>query len=621
MITDPDASSTFTATVTLAGSNSAIGSLSANSGNGETYSAATGTWTVTGTLTAVNAALAALSFKPVTNGFANTSASVSISDGIAPAISGVLTFNGKAVNDAPVLSTPAVINYVDTAMDDNFLMMVSTLSARDVDSSLLTYGITGGTDNGNGTISRSSLYGVLTVSKATGAYAFVANDAAIEALTVTASASFTVTVLDGLLSNSKKLTINIAQSGITESIGNDTLTGTSANDKFDGLAGNDIINGQAGADTMKGGLGNDVYYVDNAGDKVIETSTLATEIDTVNSSISYTLGANLENLTLTGTAAIKGTGNGLNNILTGNSGANTLNGGAGADTLKGGLGNDVYYVDNAGDKVIETSTLATEIDTVNSSISYTLGANLENLTLTGSAAIKGTGNGLNNILTGNSGANTLNGGAGTDTLKGAAGNDVLTGGTGKDIFQLTTLSKDTITDFSVVDDTIQLENSVFTQLTAIGVLNAANFKTGATAADANDYVIYNSGTGALYYDADGSGGGVATQIAVLGVNLVLNQCGFCSYLATFHHSHDMITTKPTIRCPGLGKPLQIAGLLYPAHTPNADKLAIKYQRVYHLTVKLVPYDEMTNPGLQARWQTQLKVVSCQASRLQWQARQ
>ena len=678
------------------------------------------------------------------------------------------------VNDAPVLTTPTAITYTDTIFDDAFLAVTGSLVASDIDSNTLTCGITGGTDKGL-TITKSSTYGALTVTKSTGAYSFVANDAAIEALTVTASASFTVTVADGLLSNSKKLTINIAQSGITESIGNDTLTGTSANDKFDGLAGNDIINGLAGADTLKGGLGNDVYYVDNAGDKVIETSTLATEIDTVNSSISYTLGANLENLTLTGTAAIKGTGNGLNNILTGNSGANTLNGGAGADTMKGGLGNDVYYVDNAGDKVIETSTLATEIDTVNSSISYTLGTNLENLTLTGTAAIKGAGNGLNNILTGNSGANTLNGGAGadtlkgglgndvyyvdnagdkvietstlateidtvnssisytlgtnlenltltgsaaikgtgnalnniltgnsgantlnggagadtlkgglgndvyyvdnagdkvietstlateidtvnssisytlgtnlenltltgsaaikgtgnalnniltgnsgantlnggagadtlkgglgndvyyvdnagdkvsetstlateidtvnssisytlganlenltltgsaaikgtgnalnniltgnsdantlnggagTDTLKGAAGNDVLTGGTGKDIFQLTTLSKDTITDFSVVDDTIQLENSVFTQLTAIGVLNADNFKTGATAADANDYVIYNSGTGALYYDADGSGAGVATQIAVLGVNLALTNADF-----------------------------------------------------------------------------------------------
>ena len=207
-------------------------------------------------------------------------------------------------------------------------------------------------------------------------------------------------------------------------------------------------------------------------------------------------------------------------------GANTLNGGVGADTLIGGLGNDVYIVDNDGDVVTETSTLATEIDTVKSSKNYTLGANLENLTLTGSAAINGTGNALNNVLTGNKGANVLNGGAGDDTLEGGIGNDTLTGGAGHDIFQLKNSSKDTITDFSVFDDTIQLENSVFTQLTATGVLSADNFKIGAAAADANDYVIYNSNTGALYYDANGSDAGGATQIAVLGIDLALTHADF-----------------------------------------------------------------------------------------------
>ncbi len=244
-----------------------------------------------------------------------------------------------AVNDAPVLTTPTGINYTDTVFDDTFTTGSGLLTASDVDSSNLTYGIVGGIDNGL-TISKSSAYGLLTVTKASGAYGFAPNDAAIEALTATANINFTVTASDGSLSSSKTLTINIAQSGITESIGNDTLTGTSANDRFDGLSGNDMINGMAGADAMKGGLGNDAYIVDNTGDVVTETSTLATEIDTVNSSITYTLGANLENLTLTGAAAINGTGNGLANTLIGNAGANSLTGGAGSDVLIGGLGKD-----------------------------------------------------------------------------------------------------------------------------------------------------------------------------------------------------------------------------------------------------------------------------------------
>ena len=246
------------------------------------------------------------------------------------------------VNDAPVLKTPAAINYTDTAFDDTFATVTGSLVAADMDSNSLTYGISGGIDKG-GTISISSLYGVLTVTKASGEYSFVANDAAIEAepFTFAVSTELTVTASDGSLTSSKKLTINATQSGTTESIGNDTLTGSSGDDKFDGLAGNDIIDGSTGADTMKGGLGNDLYIVDNAGDVVIETSTLTTEIDQVNSSISYTLRANLENLTLLERAtAIEGTGNSLNNFLVGNAGANTLDGGSGDDILSGGLGKD-----------------------------------------------------------------------------------------------------------------------------------------------------------------------------------------------------------------------------------------------------------------------------------------
>ncbi len=242
-----------------------------------------------------------------------------------------------AVNDAPLPSTPTAINYIDTVFDDTFATVTRSLTASDIDSDRLTYGITGGTDHGL-TVSKNGAYGVLTVTKTTGAYSFAANDAAIESLTATAGAGFTVSVSDSALTDSKTLTINIAQRGATESIGNNTLTGTSGNDKFDGLTGNDIINGLAGADTMKGGLGNDVYYVDNTGDVVTEAAGAGT--DTVNSSIRYALGANLENLGLSGAAALNGTGNTLNNVLTGNTGVNALSAGSGNDTLIGGLGKD-----------------------------------------------------------------------------------------------------------------------------------------------------------------------------------------------------------------------------------------------------------------------------------------
>lgn len=213
--------------------------------------------------------------------------------------------------------------------------------------------------------------------------------------------------------------------------GNDTITGGTGNDTLDGGAGNDILDGGAGADSMSGGLGGDTYVVDSVSDTVSETSTVVTEIDTVKSAVDFTLGANLEKLILTA-AGHTGTGNALNNTLTGSTGADTLDGGAGKDTLIGGTGADTYIVDSITDVVTEATTAVTEIDKVQSSVTWTLGVNLEQLTLTGGADINGTGNTLANLITGNSGNNLLTGGTGNDTLSGGLGADTLDGGVGAD---------------------------------------------------------------------------------------------------------------------------------------------------------------------------------------------
>ena len=306
-----------------------------------------------------------------------------------------------------------------------------------------------------------------------------------------------------------------------------SLTGTSGNDTLTGGAGNDILDGKAGIDTMIGGTGNDTYYVDNTKDVVTELASQG--IDTVISSVTYTLTDYVENLTLTGKSNINGTGNDLDNIIIGNSGANTLTGNAGNDTLDGkagadrligGTGDDIYYVDNVKDVVIEEENEG--IDTVYSSVTYTLTDHVENLILSGTKAINGTGNALDNLIIGNTGNNILKGGEGNDTLYGGLGNDTLYGGAGSDKFVFNTTlnaskNKDTIKDFNVLDDTIELENAIFEKLTATGLLNFDNFvsTTDGKAKDSNDYIVYNKNNGQLFYDADGSGKGAAILFAVV----------------------------------------------------------------------------------------------------------
>lgn len=341
-----------------------------------------------------------------------------------------------------------------------------------------------------------------------------------------------------LTANIENLTLtgaaNLAGSG--NSLNNIIIGNTGANTLY-GFDGNDRLDGGTGADTLFGAAGNDVYVVDDVNDITVEGLIgAAGGSDLVISSISRNLNANFEDLILAG-AAQYGYGNVLDNGMNGNSAANglygfdgddTLNGGAGADQMFGANGDDTYIVDNAGDVTSEVSALG-GMDTVISSVTRNLTANLENLTLSGSADITGAGNALNNVITGNSGVNTLYGLDGADTLDGGLGADTLQGGAGADTYVFTSAigggNVDAIVGFNVADDTFLLNSAIFTGLSA-GALDVGAFVIGAAAADADDRIIYNSATGQLYFDADGSAGGSAILFATLAPGLALTSADF-----------------------------------------------------------------------------------------------
>lgn len=246
--------------------------------------------------------------------------------------------------------------------------------------------------------------------------------------------------------------------------GNDVLTGNASSDVIYGDAGADIIDGGAGADTMYGGIGNDTFYIDNLGDRIVEYYGEGN--DQAFASVDFTMEANLENLTQTGTANINVTGNDYANTITGNSGNNSIYGGVGGDFLLGMDGDDQLY--------------------------------------------------------GQDGKDFLQGGAGNDLLVGGVGLDELTGGAGADRFLFDSLTtsadRDTVKDFTPGEDMFVLSRSVFTAFATmpIGGLPSSAFYAGAAAQTADQKIIYNVATGGLFYDADGSGSGAAVQIAFLG---------------------------------------------------------------------------------------------------------
>lgn len=391
--------------------------------------------------------------------------------------------------------------------------------------------------------------------------------------------------------------------------GNDTISPTKApagqpkpgagDDRLFGHGGNDKLDGGIGADTMHGGSGNDSYTVDDIGDRVVEATNGVDDggIDTVKSSVDFKLGAFVENLTLTGFGHIEGTGNALNNKITGNEGSNlllggdgndtlvgnggkdalsgeegndklyggadddaldggngndVLDGGSGDDTMTGGSGNDTYVVDSAGDVVSEDIEGVVDtggIDTVKSSVTYELGRFVEKLTLTGTGAIDGKGNNLDNTIKGNDAANTLSGGDGNDNLSGGAGRDVLIGGAGKDklsggadadLFVFGTAdatSVDTVKGFSSVEgdkivfDPADYGLTIGEGLNANGTLDASWFavvsgKNAQGAALDHGQFLFNTSTATLSWDADGAGSQVGQAIAVFDKGIVLGTVDF-----------------------------------------------------------------------------------------------
>ncbi len=336
----------------------------------------------------------------------------------------------------------------------------------------------------------------------------------------------------------------VAGSGDDHVIGTaeaDSLSGQAGNDVLEGGGGADTLDGGRGMDTLRGGAGDDRYLVDDLGD-------VATEFDSeghdrVMASVSWTLGAFFEDLTLVGTAAA-GTGNRLANLITGHAGPNTLSGGhgddtliggagsdvlsggLGADSMAGGLGNERYSVDSALDVVVEAP--GEGIDLVVASLSWTLGDSIERLQLSGTGDTDGIGNGLANRIVGNAGANALSGldgndqlygGEGADTLDGGAGTDVLVGQGGADrfVFAAQADGVDRIMDFTGAEDLIVVMATGFGGGLSAGALDPSRFVAHASAKATSEagtaQFIYHTTAAGLFYDADGLGGAASVRIA------------------------------------------------------------------------------------------------------------
>jgi Ca2+-binding RTX toxin-like protein len=346
--------------------------------------------------------------------------------------------------------------------------------------------------------------------------------------------------------------------------GNDTLNGGDGDDILNGGDGGDVLDGGDGVDTLTGGAGVDIYYVDNPLDVVVEEENggradrviinrVINNVTDASEGVNYTLAANVENLQILGggnNVNINATGNELNNFLVGNNyqnslfgldGNDALEGLGGGDFLYGGAGNDIYRIIDATDTI--TEDVDAGIDTVESKISFTLGANLENLTLYKNPQspqddpLDGIGNKLDNTITGNDSTNILSGKRGNDTILGeggvdlivgGVGDDILTGGDGADAFYRwrSGTGVDTITDFQVGEDKLYFSARGFggdlVGFGGLSELTQEQFTLGTAATTQSDRFIYDTDTGNLFFDIDGTGDIAQVQIATLSSGLALS---------------------------------------------------------------------------------------------------
>jgi Ca2+-binding RTX toxin-like protein len=436
------------------------------------------------------------------------------------------TLNGGAGNDTLIGGTGDDIYVVDSTTDiitengnagtDSIQSSVTYTIAINVENLTLTGTaaingtgnagnnvITGNSDNNtlNGGAGNDTLIGgigddIYVVDSTTDT---ITENGNAGADTIQSSVTYTIATLTNV--ENLTLTGTTAING-TGNAGNNVITGNNANNVMIGNAGNDILDGGNGSDALIGGTGNDIYIVNSTTDTITENANEGT--DTIQSSVTFTIATltNIENLTLTGTAAISGTGNAGNNVITGNSANNTLNGGAGNDTLIGGTGDDIYIVDSVTDIITENANAGT--DTIQSSVTFSIATltNIENLTLTGIIAINGTGNAGNNVITGNSDNNTLNGGAGNDTLIGGTGDDIYVVDSTTDIItENGNAGTDTIQSSVTFSIATNVENLILTGTAAINATGNAG-KNVITGNSANNTLDGGTGNDTL----DGSGG-------------------------------------------------------------------------------------------------------------------